>query len=148
MIHGIGSDIIHIPRIKHVLDKHSMRFVNRILSENECAIYNNLHPSQQCSFLAKRFAAKESVAKALGTGIGPILAFSDIEVLNNSLGKPIVNIINAHNIMVQHSKITEYKIDVSISDDYPIVIAFAIVYSSKVSYKTEYSTLLSNKNIA
>ena len=67
MIIGIGTDIVHIPRIESVLDRQGNSFICRILSETEL---KNTGTTINAAFIAKRFAAKEAIAKALGTGIG------------------------------------------------------------------------------
>ena len=74
------------------------------------------------SYLAKRFAAKEAVAKALGIGIGGSLAFKDIAVINNDLGTPQILISSTI-----YPSIDEYNIHVSLSDDHPFAVAFVTV---------------------
>jgi len=91
MIFGIGTDLVEIERIKKGPLKS---LVKRILTEKETEIYENFNnENRKIQFLAGRFAAKEAYSKALGTGIGKI-SFLDIEVLNDSLGKPYINIEN------------------------------------------------------
>ncbi|MCH9703767.1 MAG: holo-ACP synthase, partial [Chlamydiae bacterium] len=85
---GIGTDIIEIERIKKAHSKHGERFIERILTENErayCAKYSE--PWQQ---IAGRFAAKEAVLKAFGTGLVGEMTWHEIEVINNEAGKPEV----------------------------------------------------------
>ncbi|KJV56001.1 holo-[acyl-carrier-protein] synthase [Orientia chuto str. Dubai] len=128
MIYGIGTDIIHIPRIEKLINNYSIKFINRILGKNEITIYQNLTSiKQQANFIAKRFAGKESIAKAIGIGIAPPLSLHNIEILNNKLGKPIVHIHNADKILLNHLRLIEYKIDISLSDDYPLATAFTII---------------------
>jgi len=86
MIYGIGTDIINIERVEHILTKNKDGFVRRVLSEHEQALFANKGDS--ASYCAKRFAAKEAFAKALGTGIGKIVSFQDLTVRNNDSGKP------------------------------------------------------------
>ena len=87
MIKGIGLDIVELPRIKHIIER-TPRFVNRILTERERAIYEQLAPHRKLEFLGGRFAAKEAYAKALGTGIGGECELQDIAILPNELGAP------------------------------------------------------------
>ncbi len=85
---GLGNDIIEIERIRLSLITHPEKFIARILTEREqeyCAKHSDPAPH-----LAGRFAAKEAVAKALGTGFGQHLSWQDIEILNNADGKPEV----------------------------------------------------------
>ncbi|SFV81663.1 Holo-[acyl-carrier protein] synthase [hydrothermal vent metagenome] len=86
MIYGVGTDIINIERVAHILSKNKDGFVRRVLSEHEQALFANKGDS--ASYCAKRFAAKEAFAKALGTGIGKIVSFQDLSVRNNDEGKP------------------------------------------------------------
>ncbi|MBT4122605.1 MAG: holo-ACP synthase [Candidatus Ruthia sp.] len=86
MIYGIGTDIINIERVEHILTKNKDGFVRRVLSEHEQALFANKGDS--APYCAKRFAAKEAFAKALGTGIGKIVSFQDLTVRNNDSGKP------------------------------------------------------------
>lgn len=86
MIYGIGTDIVAVARMQDSLDKHGERFARRILTDAEYEKYQgHTHPA---GFLAKRFAAKEAAAKALGTGFRDGLSLQHIEVSNDVLGKP------------------------------------------------------------
>lgn len=86
MIYGIGTDIVSIERVKYILSKNQAAFIERVLTELERALFKNKADSP--TYLAKRFAAKEAFAKALGTGIGKIVGFQDLTVRNNENGKP------------------------------------------------------------
>ncbi len=86
MIYGIGTDIVSIERVASILSKNQERFIRRILSTHERALFANRGNS--VAYCAKRFAAKEAFAKALGTGIGKISGFQDLSVDNNEQGKP------------------------------------------------------------
>jgi len=88
LIKGIGSDIIEIERIRRSISRHGQKFLEKLFTEKEIA-YCLQHKLSQRHF-AGRFAAKEAIAKALGTGIGKHLEWQDIEILNNLLGKPEV----------------------------------------------------------
>jgi holo-[acyl-carrier protein] synthase len=88
MILGTGIDIIEVERIQASYEKFGERFVNRILVSGEieyCLSHKNPGP-----FLAARFAAKEAVSKAFGTGIGAQLGWKDIEVKRKESGEPYV----------------------------------------------------------
>lgn len=86
MISGIGTDLVHIPRIAEMLNKYGDKAAQRILDVIE---FEQFQKNQQpAAFLAKRFAAKEATAKALGTGFRDGLSLQHIAVRNNSLGKP------------------------------------------------------------
>jgi holo-[acyl-carrier protein] synthase len=86
MIYGIGTDIINIERVEHILSKNKNGFVRRVLSDHEQFLFANKGDS--ASYCAKRFAAKEAFAKALGTGIGKVVSFQDLTIRNDDNGKP------------------------------------------------------------
>lgn len=101
MIIGIGTDIVSMERIKNIRGEKEGKFCERILTTKEHETYKGKSEGEKIPFLAKRFAAKEAISKALGTGIGKDLSFTDIEIYNNEKGKPLVIIksmpqINIH----------------------------------------------------
>jgi len=88
MILGTGIDIIEVARIASSYEKFGERFVNRILLPDEiayCLTHKNPAP-----FLAARFAAKEAISKAFGTGIGAALGWQDMEICRKDSGEPFV----------------------------------------------------------
>jgi len=88
MILGTGIDIIEVGRIASSYEKFGERFVNRILHADEiayCLSHKNPAP-----FLAARFAAKEAISKAFGTGIGAALGWQDMEIRRKESGEPFV----------------------------------------------------------
>jgi len=88
MILGIGIDLIEVARVKSSLEKFGERFVNRILLPDEIA-YCQSH-KEPAPFVAARFAAKEAISKAFGTGIGTQLGWHDMEVRKHGSGEPFV----------------------------------------------------------
>lgn len=89
-IQGVGTDIIEIQRIKEAIERHGERFLDRLFTPKEqeyCKRYKDATPH-----FAGRFAAKEAVLKALGTGLNPEITWQDIEILNDHQGKPEVHI--------------------------------------------------------
>jgi holo-[acyl-carrier protein] synthase len=91
-IRGLGTDIVEIERIKASLTR-SPRLVERVLTTNEQLIYQQ-HPLPE-RYFAKRFAAKEAAAKALGTGIGRGISFQHFEITNNADGQPQLTLLAA-----------------------------------------------------
>ena len=83
MLAGIGNDITECARIQKALERHGDSFLDHFLTAREQA-----ESGGRLSYYAGRWAAKEAVSKALGCGIGEHCAFTDIEILNNSAGKP------------------------------------------------------------
>ncbi len=82
--HAVGIDMIAIPRVRRVLERHDTRFLRRVYTPEEVAFCRG-----RVQELATRFAAKEAVMKALGTGARGV-AWREIEVLPNRRGKPLV----------------------------------------------------------
>lgn len=88
MILGLGIDIIEVARIRSSYEKFGERFLKRILHPNEIAYC--LSHRDPGPFLAARFAAKEAISKAFGTGIGAQLGWQDLEVARKESGEPFV----------------------------------------------------------
>jgi holo-[acyl-carrier protein] synthase len=86
---GIGNDIIEIERIRSSILSHEDRFIKRLFTSME-QVYCLRHQDSAPHFAA-RFAAKEAIAKALGTGFGEHLSWLDIEIINDAKGKPEVS---------------------------------------------------------
>tara|TARA_A100001388_G_scaffold276884_1_gene265961 strand:+ start:435 stop:848 length:414 start_codon:yes stop_codon:yes gene_type:complete len=121
---GIGVDIVENKRIKSSIK--NKRFITRIFSENE--IKKSTLIKNKTEFLSKKFAAKEALAKAIGTGFREKLNFKDIQVLNNSMGKPYY-LINTKlkNFIQKEKKVKNFNIFLSISDEKNYSIAFTII---------------------
>ena len=121
---GIGIDIIKNQRVKSLI-KNKI-FINRTFGKNEIKYSNKI--SNKVSYFAKRFAAKEAFAKALGTGFRKNLNFKDVEVLNDKLGKPFYSKSKKINsIIYKQLKIKKYNLFLSISDEKDYSIAFTIL---------------------
>jgi holo-[acyl-carrier protein] synthase len=86
MIHGIGTDVVRMERIQRVLERHGEHFAERLLMPQELQAYRN--DSRSARFLAMRFAAKEAVVKAMGTGFAHGMWLRDCGVARNDWGKP------------------------------------------------------------
>ena len=99
-------------------------FVERILSDAECVLFQQTR--NPIAFLAKRFAAKEAIAKALGTGIGAQVAFKEISVTNLSNGKPFVTLLGKAQHVFRNREIV-----ISLSDEKEYALAFAIINDKK-----------------
>ncbi len=85
---GLGTDIVEIERVRQSIDRHGLHFLNRLFTPREqdyCYKFKDPAPH-----FAGRFAAKEAIVKALGTGFGSQVAWHDIEILNDELGKPLI----------------------------------------------------------
>jgi len=120
MIYGIGTDIVRVARMQKNLDRYGERFVRRILAGQELEDFRGtLHPAR---FLARRFAAKEAVAKAYGTGFTRGLTFQDIVVSHDAAGKPLLVLSGRAAELQQELGIGEEF--VSISDEQEYAVAF------------------------
>ena len=121
---GIGVDIIKNDRIKTLIKKKS--FVIRTFGKNE--IKSSKKNINKVNYFAKRFAAKESFVKSLGTGFRDNLNLKDIEILNNRLGKPYFAITKKiDNFINKKFKVDKYNLLLSISDEKDYSIAFTIL---------------------
>ena len=99
MILGIGVDIIEVARIRNAHERFGERFMRRILHEAEIA-YCRLHQDPS-PFLAARFAAKEAISKAFGTGIGGELGWTDMEIAKHPSGAPYVVLHGSGRVLLQ-----------------------------------------------
>ncbi|MBL3285054.1 Holo-[acyl-carrier-protein] synthase [Rickettsiales endosymbiont of Paramecium tredecaurelia] len=116
----IGVDIVDIARIEAAWKRHGMRLASRILCAQELVEFGRSH-HQPHVFLAKRFAAKEAVSKALGVGIGAHLSFQDIIITHDSAGKP--EAIASNNIF------RNTRLHLSLADDAGVVVAYAMMFN-------------------
>jgi holo-[acyl-carrier protein] synthase len=115
---AVGVDIIEIPRVRKVLEKHPDRFLRRVYTPEEAAVCRG-----RISELAARFAAKEAVMKALGTGARG-LAWREIEILPNRRGKPLVYL---HGDAKKRGEAIGLRgIDVSLTHDADLAIAVVV----------------------
>ena len=123
---GTGVDIIKNSRIKKLIIKKS--FINRAFGKKEIKLSKK--EKNKVNYFAKRFAAKESFVKSLGTGFRENLNLKDIEILNDKLGKPYFFISKKiHNIINKKFKIKRFNLFLSISDEKDYSIAFTILQS-------------------
>jgi len=125
-IFGIGTDIVNINRMKKSFKKNSKSFKNKIFSKNEIIYCEKKRDPY--SFYAKRFAAKEALSKALGTGIRKGINFKDIEILNDSFGKPSIKLRGSTALFLKKKiKARKHSIYLSLSDDLPWAQATVII---------------------
>ena len=125
-IFGIGTDIVNIKRMDKSLKKYGLKFKNKVFSKNEIFYCEN--KNNPPAFYAKRFAAKEAFAKALGTGIGKGISLKNIEIFNDKLGKPNIKLKGKiDNLVKKKIKKSKYNIYLSLSDDKPWAQATVII---------------------
>ena len=127
MIYGNGIDIIDINRIRKVIDKYGNRFKKRCFSVSE--IERSEKRKNSVESYAKRYAAKEACAKALGTGLARGVFWKDIEVKNNQFGKPFIKLHGkAKEIFKNMNKTSNAQVEVSLSDEKKYAIANVTIY--------------------
>jgi holo-[acyl-carrier protein] synthase len=120
---AVGTDILKVARIDEVLARLGNRFVRRILTLQEQEEY---HASKQPGrFLAKRFAAKEAIAKSLGTGIGRGVSWQDIQIEHDAHGAPRVRLLGgAQRVAGDRGGV---RVELSVADEIDYVVAFAVL---------------------
>ena len=123
MIVSIGTDIVDINRMKTNLNKLGLRFAEKILSPNEYQEF--LSAKKPAHFLAKRFAVKEALLKALGTGFRDGLGFHDIEVKHNAYGKPFLECYGNVKDFLDKLQVAEKHLTIADERDY--AVAFVIL---------------------
>ncbi|GAA4363594.1 holo-ACP synthase [Kangiella marina] len=121
-IFGVGTDIIALTRVERSLERHGDKFAQRILSARELDEY--AIKRNKVAYLAKRFAAKEAISKALGTGMREGIDFKQLIIINDELGKPCVTLENQAKDWAERHNIE--NIHLSISDEKDTAVAFAI----------------------
>ncbi len=118
---AIGTDIVRIARIAEVVERQGQRFVSRILRPEEMHEYQaHREPAR---LLAKRFAAKEAVAKCLGTGIGRGVSWQDIEITHDDNGAPGVRLSGG--ALAAAGALGGTRVMLSLADESDCVVAFA-----------------------
>jgi holo-[acyl-carrier protein] synthase len=127
MIIGIGNDIIDIRRIEATLTRFGDRFIARIYTDIERA--RSERRAERAASYAKRFAAKEACAKALGTGLRRGVYWRDMGVVNLPTGRPTLRLTGgaAAHLASLTPDGCQAKIDLTITDDYPLAEAFVII---------------------
>ncbi|WP_018625425.1 holo-ACP synthase [Kangiella aquimarina] len=127
MIFGVGTDIVDIERIERSMERHGEKFAERILASVEMEFYQQT--KNKINYLAKRFAAKEAVSKALGTGMRQGIDFVQLVIINDEIGKPKVSLEGKAREWAEQQSIT--TIHLSISDEKKYAVAFAIAESKR-----------------
>ncbi|ESY82009.1 holo-ACP synthase [Mesorhizobium australicum] len=127
MIIGIGSDLIDITRIEKSLERHGQRFIQRIYTEVEQARSENRRA--RAASYAKRFAAKEACAKALGTGLAQGVFWRDMGVVNLPSGAPTMALTGGALARLEEIVPRGHRaaIHLTITDDFPLAQAFVII---------------------
>lgn len=126
MIYGIGTDIVRVARMSANVSRYGERFARKILADEEMQAYHVA--VDQGRFLAKRFAAKEAVVKAMGTGFRDGISMHHIAVRHDELGKPLLHCSGRMQDLMGQYGVTEGHL--SLSDEQEYAIAFAVLIRS------------------
>jgi len=121
MIIGIGNDIIEIERVEKAISKEG--FIAKVYTQRE--IENIIKRGNRTETYAGIFSAKEAISKAIGTGVREF-ALTDLEILNDDLGKPYVIVSDKLNKIIQRKK-ENYQIEIAISHSKKYATAMAII---------------------
>ncbi|MCF7956213.1 MAG: holo-ACP synthase [Phycisphaerae bacterium] len=119
-----GIDLVDFPRIEALMDKHDERFLDRVFTKREQADANSV--KNRVEKLAGRFAAKEAVLKLIGTGWRGNIAWTDIEVVNNPLGQPIVEITGEVKRIADEAGIEELTLSITHTANFAIASVVAL----------------------
>ncbi len=136
MVIGLGNDLIDIRRIENSLERFGERFINRIFTEIEQQ--KSEHRLNRAASYAKRFAAKEACAKALGTGFRRGVFWRDMGVVNLPSGKPTMHLTGG--ALERLKELTppgmEAQIHLTLTDDHPLAQAIVLITTVPLSRQT------------
>lgn len=122
MIHGIGTDLVRIERLADLHSRYGERLARRLLAAEEMADYRASQSPER--FLAKRFAAKEALAKSLGTGLRAPVSLGNIAIRHDALGRPVFAAMPPLAAWLEARGMI--RLHLSLSDERDHVLAFAI----------------------
>ncbi|MDO8671083.1 MAG: holo-ACP synthase [Dehalococcoidia bacterium] len=126
-MHSVGVDVIEIDRVRKVLTRHGLRFLTRVYTEPE-----RMYCRNRISELAVRFAGKEAVMKALGTGIRGV-GWREIEILPDRRGKPHVVLYDRAKDRAEDLGLTEFAISLSHAHAYAVAFVVASNHGDGIS---------------
>jgi holo-[acyl-carrier protein] synthase len=135
MIIGIGNDMIDIRRVERTIERYGERFLVRVFTETE-RLKSDGRTARAASY-AKRFAAKEACAKALGTGFRQGVFWRDMGVVNLPSGRPTLELTGgAARALAQLTPDGhDVRIDLSITDDFPTAQAIVIISAIRITLR-------------
>lgn len=125
MIHGIGTDIVAVARLRSLWERHGEHAVEKLLAAEEWGDFERA--SDKGRFLAKRFAAKEALSKALGTGLRAPATLTGIAIIHDAAGKPAFAYSDELAALLDSKRLVAH---LSISDEADYAVAYVILESS------------------
>ncbi|MDY0066453.1 MAG: holo-ACP synthase [Steroidobacteraceae bacterium] len=123
MIFGIGTDVVRLERVQHVYERFGEKFVERLLLPAEAQAFSGY--SRPARFLAMRFAAKEAIVKAMGTGFAHGMWIRDTGVVQNAWGKP--EIIWSERGLAMCEKLGVGEGHITLTDEAGLIVAVAVL---------------------
>ena len=127
MIHGIGTDICDVRRMRASFERHGERFAQRVLGEAEFAVWQARSarwPDRGLRYLATRFSAKEAFSKAIGTGIHQPMSWRACEILNHPSGQPYIRL---HGVLKTWFEGQGLRAHVTLTDESDYAASFVVV---------------------
>lgn len=124
-VKGLGTDLVKVARLEKIWARNGQAFAEKILTANELEQLATTH--YPARFLAKRFAAKEAALKALGTGLAQGISWQHLEITNDELGKPLLNLSKAALTRATSLGATTWHLSLSDEEDY--ALAFVVLSS-------------------
>lgn len=127
MIHGLGTDICDVRRIRESVERHGERFAEKVLSEAELAVYRRRGarwPDRGLRYLATRFSAKEAFSKAIGLGMHSPMSWRACEILNAPSGAPYIQL---HDPLKRWFEAQGLRAHVTVTDESEYAASFVVV---------------------
>ena len=121
---GHGVDVIECPRVQKLLEEHGDRFLKRVFTDHELDYCHKHKESTQ--HLAGRFAAKEAVLKALGTGMRGRMKWTDVEIANDDLGKPEITLSGESADVAEQKGVCRVLVSISHTREHAVASAIAL----------------------
>ncbi len=131
MIFGIGTDIVEVARIRRNIDQFGLAFARKLLTDKEMLGY--AEATRPAHFLAKRFAAKEAIAKAFGTGFRDGLSLRSISVVHNALGCPKFAFHGQGQVFCERHQIDQ--VHLSLADETDYAIAYVVLVTTNTRHE-------------
>jgi holo-[acyl-carrier-protein] synthase len=127
MIHGLGTDICDVRRIRESVERHGERFAEKVLSEAELAVYRRRSarwPDRGLRYLATRFSAKEAFSKAIGLGMRMPMTWRTCEIANLASGQPVIVL---HGVLKTWFEAQGLTAHVTLTDETDYAASFVVV---------------------
>ena len=119
-----GIDLVDFPRIESMINRHGSRFLNRVFTKREQSDAESVH--NKIEKLAGRFAAKEAILKLIGTGWRGKIAWTEIEIINNAMGQPYVNISGEVARIAEDIGVEQITLSITHTSNFAIASAVAL----------------------